>query len=121
MVPTAFALSVFNTIPPHTPSSNLCQNGRGIDVNDLTEEVYILMKQRGEISLTSTVAGRLYVIRVVAANSKPDEEHVRKTFATILSATEEVLRQSFIRDVSSLMRQLMQRLELFNRGLCEVA
>ena len=98
MVPTAFALTVFHINPLRTPSSKLHEDGRGLEVNALTEDVYMLINERGEILLTSTVVGGLYAIRVVTANPKSDEEHVGKAFAIILRATEEVLRQRTIRD-----------------------
>ena len=97
MPPTTFALSAFNIIP-RTPRSNLHQNGRAFDVNALTKDLYNLIKERREIKLTSTVVGGLPAIRVVAANPKSSEEHVRKAFAIIVSATVEVLRQRSVRD-----------------------
>ena len=72
MVPTAFALTVFNIIPRKL-RSNLHQDVQGLGINALTEEVYMLIRQRGEIFLTSTIVGELYAIRVVAANPKSDE------------------------------------------------
>ena len=97
IVPTAFALTVFNIVP-RTPRSKFHQDGQGLDVNALTEDVYTLIRRRGDIMLTSTVVGELYAIRVVAANPKSDEQHVRKAFAIIVNATEEVLRKRSIRD-----------------------
>ncbi len=97
MIPTAFALTV-NDINPHKPRSRLHQDGQGLDINAPTEDVYTLIRRRGEILLTSTVIGKLYAIRVVVANQKSDEQHVHKAFAIRVDATEEVLRQRPIRD-----------------------
>ena len=119
MVPTAFALTVVDIIPLK-PGSRLHQDGQWLDINALTEDVYVLIRQRGEILLTSTVIGKLYAIRVVAANQKSDEQQVH-----------EICNQSRCNGGGAqtatcsqwwaLNRQLRQSVIFFNGSLLEIA
>ena len=59
--------------------------------NMVTEEVYNLINERGEIMLTSSVVGGLFVIRINGANPKTEEKHIRKAFEILVSTAEEVL------------------------------
>ena len=59
--------------------------------NTITKEVFDLIKIRGEIMLTSTVIGGLFVIRVNGANPNTEEKHLRKALEILVEAAEEVL------------------------------
>ena len=59
--------------------------------NLVTKEVYDLISRRGEIILTSTVVGDRFVIRIVGANPKTEEKHLRRAFDILVSTAEEVL------------------------------
>lgn len=61
--------------------------------NRITKEVYELINSRGEIFLTSGVVNGVYAIRIVSANPKADEEHLRKAFDILVATAEEVLRR----------------------------
>ncbi|KAK4694223.1 hypothetical protein P7C71_g3325, partial [Lecanoromycetidae sp. Uapishka_2] len=62
--------------------------------NMVTKAVYELVKRQGEIMLTSTVIGGIYVIRVNSANPKTEEKYLRRAFEILVSAAEEVLDQA---------------------------
>lgn len=62
--------------------------------NMVTKAVYDLVKRQGEIMLTSTVIGKLFVIRVNSANPKTEEKYVRRVFEILVAAAEEVLEQT---------------------------
>ena len=59
--------------------------------NLVTKEVYELINWRGEIMLTSTSIGGLFVIRINGANPKTEEKYMRRAFDILVSTTEEVL------------------------------
>ena len=59
--------------------------------NLTTKEVYDLINWRGEIMLTSTFIGGLFVIRINGANPKTEEKYMRRAFDILVSTTEEVL------------------------------
>ena len=59
--------------------------------NLATKEVYNLINWRGEIMLTSTFIGGLFVIRINGANPKTEEKYMRRAFDILVSTTEEVL------------------------------
>ena len=59
--------------------------------NFATEEVYKLIKSRGEIMLTSTVIGGLFVIRINGANPNTEEKCLQGAFEILVTAAEEVL------------------------------
>jgi glutamate/tyrosine decarboxylase-like PLP-dependent enzyme len=67
------------------------ENGEDRDeVNRVTKEVYELVNKRGEIYITSSVVGGIYIIRVVSANEQAEEKYVRKAFDIITNTVEEV-------------------------------
>ena len=59
--------------------------------NLATKEVYDLINWRGEILLTSTSVGGLFVIRINGANPKTEEKYMRRAFEILVSTAEEVL------------------------------
>lgn len=69
---------------PLIPSTDLAAT------NALTKQVYELINSRGEIYLTSTLLDDVYAIRVVSANPKADEMHVRRAFEILVAVAEEV-------------------------------
>jgi len=108
--PPAFALTVL-TIVPHETGQNVVEEGStesrisdGVaadDVlpkagsqaadhaNEMTKKVYEAINAAGEIFLTSSVVKGVYTIRVVSANPKADEQHLRKAFRILVETTEE--------------------------------
>ena len=112
VTPPAFALTVLTVVPraggkmevdaggASRPgvSDGLAKDGvpetedQGLlAANRITKEVYELVNLRGEIFLTSGVVNGVYAIRVVSANPKADEEHLRKAFDILVATAEEVL------------------------------
>jgi aromatic-L-amino-acid decarboxylase len=85
-IPTkpAFGLTVVKV------ASSACA-GEGDNSNAITKEVYELIDRLGEVFLTSSVVDGMYVIRVVSANERADEPHVRRVFEMLVSTTEDVL------------------------------
>ena len=61
--------------------------------NEETKDVYERINAGGEIFITSSVVKGIYMIRIVLANEKGEESHLRKAFALIVKTTEEVLKQ----------------------------
>ena len=59
--------------------------------NELTKKVYEAINAAGEIFLTSSVINGVYTIRVVSANPKTDEEHLRKAFDILVRTAEELI------------------------------
>ena len=59
--------------------------------NAVTKEVYESINATGEIFLTSTMIKDVYAIRVIGANERTDEHHLRKAFDILTKTTEEVL------------------------------
>jgi aromatic-L-amino-acid decarboxylase len=59
--------------------------------NKATEAVYKIIEERKEFFLTSTVIGGAFAIRVASANPLAEEEYVRKVFAQLVDAAEQVL------------------------------
>lgn len=60
-------------------------------MNVLTKEVYERINAAGEIWLTSSVVKGIYAIRVVSANEKADEAHLRRAFEILVTTAEEVI------------------------------
>ncbi|KAL4779911.1 pyridoxal phosphate-dependent transferase [Aspergillus varians] len=60
----------------------------------VTKEVYELINARGEIFITSTVMAGIYAIRVVSANERADEQHIRRAFDILVETAEEVLQKT---------------------------
>jgi aromatic-L-amino-acid decarboxylase len=77
----AFALTVFNVVPKGSDAE---------EQNRLTKDVYELVNKRGEIYITSSVVGGVYVIRVVSANPLAEEKNVRRAFEILVETTEEI-------------------------------
>lgn len=71
---------------PDTPSS-LTQT------NTLTQTVYETINATGSIFLTSSLVKGIYAVRVVSANERTDETHLRRAFQILVSTTEGVLRE----------------------------
>ena len=61
--------------------------------NALTEQVYERINAAGEIFLTSSVVKGIYAIRVVSANERADEAHLRKAFKILVRTSEGVLSE----------------------------
>ncbi|KAL8858654.1 MAG: hypothetical protein Q9198_010676, partial [Flavoplaca austrocitrina] len=59
--------------------------------NAVTKEVYESINATGKIFLTSTMIQDVYAIRVIGANERTDEQHLRKAFEILTKTTEEVL------------------------------
>lgn len=76
-----FALTVFNIVPKISDRE---------EQDRLTKEVYELVNKRGQIYITSSVVGGVYVIRVVSANPLAEEKNVRRAFEILVETTEEV-------------------------------
>ncbi|KAL6718226.1 hypothetical protein ACLMJK_004314 [Lecanora helva] len=77
--------------PPTTSSSN---NPDQLDrTNALTKTIYERIIAAGEIFLTSGVVNGVYTIRVVSANERADEAHLRKAFEISVRTAEEVIRE----------------------------
>jgi aromatic-L-amino-acid/L-tryptophan decarboxylase len=82
----AFALTALQIVPPTS------DNGTLACANILTKAVYDNMYRGGEILLTSTIIGGVYIIRVVCANPKTEEKYMRRAFEILVDATEEVFK-----------------------------
>lgn len=113
--PPAYALTVFTIVPPllHNGAEpqdeglteTAMTDGVAADAslshadgqarnraNELTKKVYEKVNAGGEIFLTSSMVKDVYTIRVVSANPKADEEHLKKAFNILVDMTENVLR-----------------------------
>ena len=62
--------------------------------NALTEKVYETINAAGEIFLTSSVVQGIYAIRIVSANEKADEAHLRRAFEILVDTAEMVISES---------------------------
>ena len=62
--------------------------------NALTKTIYERINAAGEIFLTSTVVKGNYSIRIVSANEKADEEHLRRAFEILVNTAEMVISES---------------------------
>jgi len=112
--PPAFALTVLTVVPHETVqdvvgkgftepriSDGVAVNGvllkagnqMGDHANELTKRVYEAINAAGEIFLTSSVVKGVYTIRVVSANPKADEHHLRKAFRILVETTEEKMKK----------------------------
>lgn len=112
--PPAFALTVFTLTLPKQARAGL-PNGTtesgvtdGIvsdklspdgdskgryDPNTLTKTVYERINASGEFFLTSSVVKGVYAIRVVSANPKASEPHLKRLFELLVRTSEEVLEE----------------------------
>jgi aromatic-L-amino-acid decarboxylase len=88
----SFALTVF-TIVPKVPGSEA--------QDKVTKDVYETVNKRGEIYITSSVVGGVYVIRVVSANPLAEEKYIRKAFKILVETTEELRDGRLPRDQPS--------------------
>ena len=115
VAPPAFALTVITIALPAPPKSGL-PNGmtdprvsEGVGSSDvlpstsekdrdrtnaLTKDVYERINSAGEIFLTSGVVKGIYAIRVVCANEKADEAHLRRAFDILVHTAEMVISES---------------------------
>ena len=115
VAPPAFALTVI-TIARPAPSKGVLPNGmtdpkvsEGLGTanvlpstsekdrdrtNALTKDVYKRINSAGEIFLTSGVVKGIYAIRVVSANEKADEAHLRRAFDILVNTAEMVISES---------------------------
>jgi len=118
LAPPAFALTVLTIVPPRHGSAHSETNGHLTNgesngganseapigeteiikssatdnhANTLTQEIYERINAEGKIFLTSSVVKGVYAIRVVSANPKADEKHLRRAFEILVGTTEEVL------------------------------
>ena len=115
VAPPAFALTVITIALPGS-SKGVLPNGTtdpkvndGLETSDvlpltsekdrdrtnaLTKEVYELINSAGEIFLTSGIVKGIYAIRVVSANEKADEAHLRRAFDILVHTAETVISKS---------------------------
>jgi aromatic-L-amino-acid/L-tryptophan decarboxylase len=77
----SFALTVFTIVPKVTGKE---------EQDKITKDVYETVNKRGEIYITSSVVGGVYVIRVVSANPLAEEKYLRKAFKILVETTEEL-------------------------------
>jgi len=87
----SFALTVFNIVPKVSSKE---------EQDKITKDVYELVNKRGEIYITSSVVGGVYVIRVVSANPMAEEKYLRKAFKILVETTEELRDGTLLRDQS---------------------
>lgn len=87
----SFALTVFNIVPKVSGKE---------EQDKITKDVYELVNKRGEIYITSSVVGGVYVIRVVSANPMAEEKYLRKAFKILVETTEELRDGALLRDQS---------------------
>ena len=78
-----------STILLHTSTAELDHT------NSLTKSVYERINASGEIFLTSSVVNGVYAIRVVSANEKADEEHLKKAFNILIRTTEDIIGEAY--------------------------
>lgn len=111
LAPTAFALTVLAIVPGSSSvgaGATLTSNHREPQLeresamdsqtpnddleraNEITRLVYEKINAEGQIFLTSTVVQGAYAIRVVSANPKADQEHLKKAFEILVKITEEI-------------------------------
>ena len=77
-----------DVLPPRDDGSS------GVDTaNALTKEVYETINSAGEIFLTSSVVKGVYTIRVVSANPKADEQHLRRAFEILVKTAEDTRKR----------------------------
>ena len=117
IAPPAFALTVFTVKPVREeqgpsasvePSCLLQENKMGAvetlpayderqvkRANEVTKRVYEAINAGGEIFLTSTLIKGVYAIRVVSANLKTDEQHLRRAFDILVRTAQDVVDQEF--------------------------
>lgn len=76
-------------IVPHTSTAELDHT------NSLTKSVYERINASGEIFLTSSVVNGVYAIRVISANEKADEEHLKKAFEILVRTTEDIVERAY--------------------------
>ena len=113
LTPPAFALTVLTIVPPKNGMAKPEMNGHLTNgnkvgaptseteiikspvsddqANALTQEIYERINADGKIFLTSSLVKGVYAIRVVSANPKADDEHLRRAFQILVDTSEEVL------------------------------
>ena len=62
------------------------------NANEVTKRVYEAINAAGEIFLTSSVVKGVYTIRILSANPKADEHHLRKAFRILVETTEKEMK-----------------------------
>lgn len=71
---------------PETSTANLDRT------NALTKSVYERINAEGEMFLTSSVIKGVCAIRIVSANERSDEKHMRRAFDILVQTSEDALR-----------------------------
>lgn len=115
VTPPAFALTVITIAPPAqskvalpngmtnprvnegSGTSNILPSASKKDrvrTNTLTKDVYERINSAGEVFLTSSVVKGIYAIRVVSANEKADEAHLRRAFDILVDTAEMAISES---------------------------
>ena len=61
--------------------------------NALTKVIYERINSAGEIFLTSTIVKGIYAIRIVSANERTDEAHLRRAFDILVDTAETVMSE----------------------------
>lgn len=75
-----------NPLPTTSPTSSSHAH-----TNTLTKQIYETINASGSIFLTSSVVKGVYAIRVVSANERAEEKHLRKAFEILVVEAERVL------------------------------
>ena len=100
ITPPAYALTVFTLSPIHnselpsdtTSPTSFPSSTTSNETNRLTALLYERINAAGEIFLTSSVVKGIYAIRVVSANERADEAHLRHAFEILVEGAENVRR-----------------------------
>jgi aromatic-L-amino-acid decarboxylase len=88
----SFALTVFTIVPKVAGKA---------EQDRITKDVYETVNKRGDVYITSSVVGGVYVIRVVSANPLAEEKYLRKAFRILVETTEELRDGRVPREESS--------------------
>lgn len=112
--PPAFALTVLTVVPDPTSAQALsgslpdprvtealasdgilppAGSQAGDRANTITKKIYETINAAGEIYLTSSIVKGTYTIRVVSANPKADEKHLRRAFDILVETAEGILKR----------------------------
>jgi aromatic-L-amino-acid decarboxylase len=88
----SFALTVFTIVPKVAGKA---------EKDRITKDVYETVNKGGDVYITSSVVGGVYVIRVVSANPLAEEKYLRKAFRILVETTEELRDGRVPREESS--------------------
>lgn len=91
LAPTT-STSTSTSLPNPPPTTKQKTPSSLTQANTLTKTVCETINAAGSIFLTSSLVKGIYAIRVVSANERTDETHLRRAFEILVSTTEGVLR-----------------------------